>query len=445
MDGYLRAAKYLESFVNYEKLDQYSYKKSLGLQRIKDFLQFIGNPQEEFKVIHIAGSKGKGSTSAFAAYILRQAGFTVGLYTSPHLSDFRERIRILKPGQTNPPLPFEGAISKEYLIGLVEFLKPVIKGFEKLSIHNSRLSFFEVYTALAFLYFKEKKVDFAVVETGLGGRLDATNVVRSLVCVITPISYEHTRYLGKRLTQIAGEKAGIIKPGSLVISSMQEKETAQVIQNKADSLQATLFTIGKDIKYSTKSGNFSIKGINRNYSNLRINLLGRHQFINASLAVGAVEALDSYGFKVSVDCIRKGLYNTLWPGRLEVLCRKPYIVLDGAQNTASAAVLRSAVKSIFKYRKLILVFGVSRDKDIKGMVSQLLPLAHKIILTCADNPRAAMPGYLKKYFPAEGKEIFITVGVKEAKNLALKIAKAEDLILVTGSLFVVGEFRDVYR
>ncbi|MBU0548582.1 MAG: bifunctional folylpolyglutamate synthase/dihydrofolate synthase [Candidatus Omnitrophica bacterium] len=450
MDGYFRAVKYLESFVNYEKLDWYSYKKSLGLQRIKSFLQFIGNPQEELKVIHIAGSKGKGSTCVFVAYILRQAGFSVGLYTSPHLSDFRERIRILKPRQSNSQLPFEGSISKEYLTGLVEFLKPVIKGFEKFSIHNrhfhyGRLSFFEVYTALAFLYFKEKKVDFVVMETGMGGRLDATNVAQSLVCAITPISYEHTRYLGKTLTQIAGEKAGIIKQKSLVISSIQKKEAAQVIQNKSASLQAKLFTVGKDIKYSTKGKYFSIKGINNNYTNLRINLLGRHQLINASQAVGIIEALGSYGFKVSVNCIKKGLYNTLWPGRLEVLCRKPCIVVDGAQNAASAAVLKSAVTSIFKYKKLILVFGVSQDKDIKGMVSQLSGLAHKIILTCADNPRAALPKYLKRYFSAKEKEIFITAGVREAKVLALKVANLQDLILVTGSLFVVGEFRDAYR
>jgi len=450
MDGYLRAVKYLESFVNYEKLDWYSYKQSLGLQRIKSLLQFIGNPQEELKVIHIAGSKGKGSTCAFVSYILRQAGFSVGLYTSPHLSDFRERIRILKPGQLNPHSPFEGAISKESLISLVEFLKPVIKGFERLSIYNrhfrhGRLSFFEVYTALAFFYFKEKKVNFVVMETGMGGRLDATNVVKSLVCAITPISYEHTRYLGKTLTQIAGEKAGIIKQKSLVISSIQKKEAAQVIQNMSANSQARLFTVGKDIRYFTKGRNFSVKGINKSYANLRINLLGRHQLINASQAVGIVEALGLYGFKVSVDCIRKGLYNTLWPGRLEVLCRKPCIVVDGAQNAASAAVLKSAVRSIFKYRRLILVFGVSQDKDIKGMVSQLLALTHKIILTRADNPRAAMPEYLRKYFPAEGKEIFTTTDVKEAKVLALKIASEEDLILVTGSLFVVGEFRDAYR
>ncbi len=450
MDAYLQAVKYLESFVNYEKLNQYSYRKSLGLQRIKNFLQFIGNPQKDLKIIHIAGSKGKGSTCAFVAYILRQAGFSVGLYTSPHLLDFRERIRILKPQKLNSCLPFEGTVSKKYLVGLVDFLKPVIKGFERISINSpnslqGRLSFFEVYTALAFLYFKEKKVDFLVMETGMGGRLDATNVARSLVCAITPISYEHTRYLGKTLTQIAGEKAGIIKEKSLVVSAPQEKEAMQVISNTSVNLQAKLFTVGKDIKFFVKNGNFSIKGINNSYANLRINLLGKHQVINASLAIGIVEALNFYGFKVNVDCTRKGLYNTLWPGRIEVLSRKPYIVVDGAQNAASAAVLKSAIRSIFKYKKLILVFGVSKDKDIKGMVNQLLPLAHKIILTRADNPRAAIPIYLKKYFAAKGKEIFITASVKEAKVLVLRIADSQDLVLVTGSLFVVGEFKDAYR
>jgi dihydrofolate synthase/folylpolyglutamate synthase len=450
MDGYRAALKYLESFVNYEKLNRYSYKKSLGLQRIKSFLQFIGNPQEELKTIHIAGSKGKGSTCAFVAYILRQAGFSVGLYTSPHLSDFRERIRILKPSQGSPGSPFEGAISKESLIGLVEFLKQAISRFENSSVCSCHfryggLSFFEVYTALAFLYFKEKKVDFVVLETGMGGRLDATNVAESLVCGITPISYEHTCYLGKRLSRIAGEKAGIIKQKSMVISSPQEKEAARVIKNTAANLGAKLFRVGKEIQYFTKGRRFSVKGVNNNYANLKINLLGAHQLINAVLAVGIVEALGSYGCKISVDCLRKGLYNTIWPGRLEVLCRKPWIVVDGAQNAASAAVLKSAVKSIFKYRKLILVFGVSQDKDIKGIVSQLAGFARKIILTCADNPRAVKPERLRRYFPKREKEVFITTGVKEAKKLVLKIAGPLDLILVTGSLFVVGEFRDAYR
>jgi dihydrofolate synthase/folylpolyglutamate synthase len=438
MTGYQQAVKYLESFVNYERINRYPYKKSISLKRIKNFLELIGNPQQNLKIIHVAGSKGKGSTCAFTAYILRQAGFSVGLYTSPHLSDFRERIRILRPAKSNSFPPFEGAISKKSLLRLVNFLKPNIE-------KSGELSFFEVYTALAFLYFKEQKADFVVLETGMGGRLDATNAADSLVEAITPISYEHTAYLGKTLAHIAKEKAGIIKHKAIVISSTQEKEAGQIIRRAAERQQAKLFTIGKEIKYSIKGGNFSVKGLNNNYTNLRISLLGRHQLANAALSVAIVEALGAYGYKVSVDCIRKGLYNTIWPGRIEVLCRKPYVVVDGAQNAASALVLKSAIKGIFKYRKLILVFGASDDKDIKSMFGQLIGLADKVILTSADNPRAACPADLKRRIPDKRKEVFITAGVAEAKELALRIAGKEDLILVTGSLFVVGEFRDVYR
>ena len=211
---YPQAIKYLESFVNYEKFIDYPYKRSLKLERIKDFLFLIGNPQDKLRCIHVAGTKGKGSTCAFIAYILRQAGFRVGLYTSPHLSDFRERIRILeyqRIGKSKRVLDvFEGLIGKRDLAGLVKKLKPAIDRYNKSSKYGP-LSFFEVYTALAFVYFKEQKTDFAVLETGLGGRLDATNTVNALVSVITPISYEHTQKLGKTLREIAREKAGIIK------------------------------------------------------------------------------------------------------------------------------------------------------------------------------------------------------------------------------------------
>ena len=211
---YPETTRYLESFINYEKIPAYPYKESLKLERIKNFLAAIDNPQNALKCIHIAGTKGKGSTCAFVAYILRAAGYKVGLYTSPHLSDFRERIRILSyqssAFSSQPVVDFEGMISKNELTGLVEKLKPEIEKYNKNSKYGP-LSFFEVYTTLAFIYFKEKKVDFAVLETGLGGRLDATNVVEPLVAAITPISYEHTQKLGVTLREIAAEKAGIIK------------------------------------------------------------------------------------------------------------------------------------------------------------------------------------------------------------------------------------------
>lgn len=464
--AYPEIIKYLKSFINYEKIPAYPYKESLKLERIKNFLNIIGNPQDALKCIHIAGTKGKGSTCAFITYILRQAGYKVGLYTSPHLSDFRERIRVLAPRSTlqAPDLEFEGMISKNELTRLVERLKTSIEKYNQNSEYGP-LSFFEVYTALAFVYFKEQKVDFAVLETGLGGRLDATNVVNPLVCAITPISYEHTQKLGNTLKEIATEKVGIIKitnpclagrqakfqiPNSTVITAPQKKEAMEVIRNKCKKVGARLYEVGKDIKYKKIKDEFSIKGIFDEYKGLKIKLLGEHQLINATVATGVIEALRSYNINVDIDSIRDGLYNTVWPGRCEVVSKKPFVVLDGAQNVASAQVLKQTIKETFsaeggsakggKYKRLILVLGISSDKDIKGICNQLYDLADEIILTKADNPRATEPKILTKYFSA--KPVYITNNVKKAKAIALDIVKKEDLILVTGSLFMVGEFRN---
>ena len=443
--SYPATIQYLESFINYEKIPAYPYKESLKLERIKDFLQAIGNPQENLKCIHIAGSKGKGSTCAFVSHILRQAGYSIGLYTSPHLTDFRERIRILSPRNRNPQLrdDFEGMIAKEELTELVNKLKPSIEEYNEKSKYGP-LSFFEVYTSLAFVYFKEKKVDFTVLETGLGGRLDATNVANSLVCAITPISYEHTQKLGNTLREIAAEKSGIIKNSqSIVISAYQENEAIEVIRNRCREIGARLFEVGKDIKYKKKGEKFSIKGILGEYNDLKINLAGEHQFVNASVAVGVIEGLNSFGLRAGADSVRNGLYNTAWPGRCEVVSCNPLVVLDGAQNTASAQVLKKTIKESFKYERLILVLGISKDKDIKGICEELHDLADTVILTKSDNPRATEPEILAEYFKDKTKQV--TNNVKEASRIAHKTAKKEDLILVTGSLFVVGETRELLQ
>jgi dihydrofolate synthase/folylpolyglutamate synthase len=461
---YPEAIKYLQSFINYEKIPQWPYKESLKLERIKGFLKTIGDPQVSLKCLHIAGTKGKGSTCAFLTYILREAGYRVGLYTSPHLSDFRERIRILNPKSEirNPKqipmsesqIPkladFEGMIAKDELADLVRRLKPVIEEYNKNSKYEP-LSFFEVYTALAFVYFKEKKVDFAVLETGLGGRLDATNVVEPLVCAITSLSYEHTQKLGNTLREIATEKAGIIKdhqitrsPGHqlIVITAPQEKEAIKVIRNKCKDVGARLYEVNRDIFYEKTATGFNIMGMFGEYPNLEIGLLGKHQFVNASVAIGIVEALRFYGIIVGVNSLREGLYNTIWPGRCEVILRNPLVVLDGAQNVASAAALKEAVGDNFKYKRLILVLGISSDKDIQGICNQLYDLADAVILTKTNNPRATKPEVLAGYF--KGKEIYLTNNVKEAIDLAKQKADSKDLILVTGSLFVVGEVRELF-
>jgi dihydrofolate synthase / folylpolyglutamate synthase len=453
--NYPEAISFLESLVNYEQIPAYHYKQFLKLERLKGFLDSIANPQRDLKCIHISGTKGKGSTCAFIAYILRQAGYKAGLYTSPHLSDIRERIRIISPqpaARSSPqPKEFEGMISEAAITDLVKRLKSRIEVYNKKSEYGP-LTFFEVYTILAFVYFKEKKVDFAVLETGLGGRLDATNSAEALVCGITPISREHTQQLGDSLGEIAAEKAGIIKRGSrvkgqgsrgVVISAPQEKEALDVIRKKCRQTGARLYEVGRDIVYRKTKKRFAIKAIFREYPALRIRLLGEHQLVNAALAVGIIEALRCHNIRVRASAIRRGLYNTLWPGRCEVISKKPLVVLDGAQNSASAAALKQAIRHNFSYQKLILVLGISKEKDIKGICGCLCGLADKIILTRSGNPRASLPQSLVGYFT--GKEVYLTDNIKEAKAKAAGLAAPRDLILVSGSLFVAGEFRDENR
>jgi dihydrofolate synthase/folylpolyglutamate synthase len=440
--AYLEVLSYLNSFTDYEKNTKYSYKKDLKLTRIQGFLSLLGNPQDSLRIIHIAGTKGKGSTCAFVAYILRESGYSVGLYTSPHLNDFRERIRILWPSPRGSKLEakeFEGMISKKDLSDLVKELKPMISKYNRDSKYG-QLSFFEVYTALAFLYFKRKQLDFVVLETGLGGRFDATNAAKSLVCGITPISLEHVQILGNTLAKIAAEKAGIIKnKGAIVVSAVQVKQVQKVIHNRCKKFQAKLYEAGRKIKYFNSKRGRIIKGLKNEYKNLRLNLLGEHQFANASLAVGIVESLSFYGFNLKPSAIRQGLYNAVWPGRCELIQRNPLIILDGAQNLASADVLKKVIRDNFKYKKLILVLGISSDKDISGICKTLGSLADEVILTSAATPRAAGPQQLSRYFK---RKLYLTLTVKEAKLLAVSLAGKKDLILVTGSLFVVGEFRN---
>ncbi|HTZ10850.1 MAG TPA: folylpolyglutamate synthase/dihydrofolate synthase family protein [Candidatus Margulisiibacteriota bacterium] len=437
---YREAVQYLESLIDFEKIPAYPYKESLKLERIRLFLEKVSNPQDALRCIHVAGTKGKGSTCAFLSYILQAAGFKVGLYTSPHLSDFRERIRILSPRKARLREEFEGMIPLKEIVSLVARFKPYIEEYNRRCQYGP-LTFFEVYTALALIYFKEQKVDFAVLETGLGGRLDATNVVSPLACAITPISYEHTQKLGNTLKEIATEKAGIIKGGSpIVISAPQEKEAEAAIKRRCRRVKAGFSQVGRDIKYIKNKGSFCVKTALAEYPDLKIRLLGEHQLVNATVAVGLAEALSYHNVRVKASSIREGLYNTLWPGRCEVVKRKPLVVLDGAQNLASAATLKKAIVDNFKYKKLIAVLGISNDKDIKGICAELAGLADIIILTMADNPRAAKPeamaGYLK------GNNLHFTYNVKKAKETAFSLANREDLILVCGSLFVVGEFRD---
>jgi dihydrofolate synthase / folylpolyglutamate synthase len=438
------AKKYLDSFVNYEKTGYNSKETSFKLARIQSLLSILDNPQERIRFLHVAGTKGKGSTCAFLAYILREAGFRVGFYTSPHLSDFRERIRILAKGGKGD---LSGMISPREVIEYVRKLQPAVERLKKNSRHGD-LTFFEIYTALAILYFKEKQVDFAVLETGLGGRLDATNAVNPLVAGITPVSYEHTQILGKTLAKIAGEKAGIIKnERQIVVSAPQSKEARRVIEARCHKFHARLFSVGKEISFRAISANrdfqtFSVKSIFRQYPVLKSRLLGSHQLINAATAVGMIEALRFCGIDIPGRAIRDGIARARWPGRLETVRRNPRVILDGAQNVASCQALKTALKEISGNKKVILILGISQDKDLKGICRELKGIAREIILTQADSQRATLAEKLKPFFSRQNK-VSLTRNLRQAMSLAFNKAHPGDLILVTGSLFVVGEARRI--
>lgn len=432
---YQEAIKYLESFIDYEKHSDFNYRDAMKLGRVRALLDGLGNPQRNFKAIHIAGTKGKGSTCAFVYSMLKEAGIKAGLYTSPHLIDFKERIRI--------SFPKDRTIDEAEVAALVARIKTFVDNFTRSSKFGAP-SFFEVYTALALLFFSIKKVEVAVIEVGMGGRLDATNTVEPLVIGITPISYDHTDKLGKTLEAIAREKCGIIKENSIVVTSGQEPSVLACIKKASAEKNARLYIGGKDFTYEpltadTGGQTFNVRGLCGEYTLLTTPLLGKHQAANAATAIGIVESLRPNNIMICPHNITSGIRNVNWPGRLQVIGKDPWIVLDGAQNEASARAVRDTIKEIFRYKKLYLVFGVCEGKDISGMARDLFPLAERIFFTRAKTPRALPPEKMRKQFPEYKERSAATLSVREAVELARRESKPEDLILVTGSLFVVGE------
>lgn len=417
-------ARYLDSFVNYEKRATYPYKRSFRLERIGSFLAAIGDPQDAFKSVHVAGTKGKGSVCLFCANILRSAGLRVGLYTSPHLCDVRERIRILEPGSR--PADFEGMIGREELARLVAGLKPSIERFCASSPYGP-LSFFEVYTALAFVYFRSKKVDCAVLETGLGGRLDATNVVVPAACCITSISLDHTQKLGRTLAAIAREKAGIIKPRIPVVSAPQKAGALRVIEKICYARRSRLCLIGRDRSLKDLEG-------------IPIPLRGAHQSVNAACAAAlCAAAAPALGVKLERTAVAQGLAGTRWPGRFEAAGR---FVLDGAHNGDSARALCRTLTESYPGKKITFILGVSKDKDLGAICRQLVRVSDRFIVTAADNPRAALPKRLAERIraAAPGVRVRISQDIDSALEMAEDEGK-ERVCCVTGSIFLVGEAR----
>ncbi|MCE5262095.1 MAG: bifunctional folylpolyglutamate synthase/dihydrofolate synthase [Deltaproteobacteria bacterium] len=397
----------------------------LGLDAIRSLLGQLGNPQESFPSVLIAGTNGKGSVAAMTASILQAAGFRTGLYTSPDLIDLRERIRI------------DGR-----MIGRAEMAACA----EEIRVRlREEVSYFEFLTAIAFLYFQQQKVDVAVLEVGLGGRLDATNVVTPLVSVITNISLEHRAYLGNTLVEIAREKAGIIKEGGICLTAARQKVVIGLLEAICRERGARLFRVGKEIRATIhRDGTFSYRGIGRPHERLRSPLAGRHQIANAALALAAVEQLGESGFRVAEEAVLRGLKRTRWPGRLEILRRAPMLIADGAHNPAGAATLSRALRNDFPHRRLILLFGVLGDKDYRTMARRLFPLADRVIVTRPHSERALSPDRLRAC-AGYAARVEVIEDPRSALRRALKLAGEDDLVCAAGSLYLVGEIKKLMR
>jgi len=398
------------------------------LERIRTLLTRLGDPQHAFRSLLIAGTKGKGSTAAFAESMLRAAGYRTGLYTSPHLHTFRERIKI------NGEM-----ITEEKVVQVLEVMRPHLESI-------AGLTAFELITALAFYVFAEMGVEVAVLEVGLGGRLDATNVVHPSVAVITSISYDHTQLLGDTLWLIAREKAGIIRPGALVISAPQVPEAMTLIEEVCAGRRAELIVVGEG-DYRWLEGHATMHGqsFELGGESYWIPLLGRHQIPNAVTAWAALDGMEQRAsLVVPLDARRQGLRNTNWPGRLEILHCHPYLVVDSAHNGDSASKLRQALHDFFPGRDVTLVFGASADHPFTDALRELLPVARRTLITRSRHPRAAAPEALLETVVRLGWQASVITPVGQAIEAALQNGGINDLICVTGSIFTVADAREYW-
>lgn len=430
--NYCQAEEYLNSFVNYENIPGISYTSGdYSLRHVEELLHRMGDPHLTAKTVHIAGTKGKGSMAAMIAQVLKASGYKTGLYTSPHLHSLRERIRV------------DGSlISEEEFAALLAELKPCIEEINRDPLYR-QFTFFEALTVLAFAYFEKRQADFQVLEVGLGGRLDATNVAKPEVCIITPISLEHTEILGDSLEKIAFEKAGIIKPGSLVVLSPQPEEVTSIISDVCHKRGVKLVQVDRDVTWRRITGDFYhqslvVKGEMGDHY-LTIPLLGDYQIENAATAVATLEILASLGFNIAAEDIAQGLARVEWPGRFQILNHQPIVLVDGAHSVASVRRLVENIKAYFDYDGIFLVFGMSCDKDIAGMVKELVSLSPRVIITQSSHPRAASPSTVATGFIRWDIKPEIAENVSQALSQTLSVANKEDLICVTGSLFLVAE------
>ncbi|NPV86042.1 MAG: bifunctional folylpolyglutamate synthase/dihydrofolate synthase [Anaerolineae bacterium] len=448
--AYQEALDYIYSFVDYSLTRTFRYTADkFDLDRVRALLARLGNPHQKYAVIHVTGTKGKGSVSAMLASALRAGGYRTGFYTSPHLSDFCERIQ------------FNGqVIAHADLVRLVEALRPHVAEIE-------HLTSFEITTALAFLYFAQCNAEIAVIEVGLGGRLDATNVVDPLVSVITSISYDHTNVLGNTLSAIASEKAGIIKPGKPVVVAPQRDEARQVIEQTAlqrgaplirveqaycftpwkQSLDGQTFLIWHTSKEKRCKASSSYTDRQVLHSTcLEIPLLGYHQVENAATAYAALQVARQRGLYLIEKDIQRGFSQVFWPARFEILRRNPLFVVDCAHNRDSALKLRLTIEEYFPSVPFLLLFGASEDKDVDGMLEELLPYAQRVIFTQSVHPRAMDADKLvelARKYPVEAESV---VPVERALECALEVSGHDEVaVVVAGSLFVAAAVRETWQ
>lgn len=443
------ALNYLYSHIDYSVERSYRYSaETFELDRVCDLARAVGNPHEQFASLHIAGTKGKGSVSAMIASCLQAAGYRTGLYTSPHLQRFNERIQM--DGK-----PIEDA----RFVALMRRLEPHIESIPGLTV-------FEIATVLALLHFAEEGADAAAIEVGLGGRLDATNIITPTVAAITTLSYDHMHLLGDSLSDIAREKGGIIKPGVPVVLAPQQYEADRVIEGIAGERKAPLIRVGRDWLFSAGSRDLEGQTLyiwasaeqplmdayvdsagSEEWAPPRyeIPLLGHHQIVNAAVAYAALREAERRGLAIGEAAIREGLAGVHWPGRLEILSRSPLVLVDSAHNRDSALKLRIALDDYFPGQPVTLIFGASADKDMAGMLYELLPRVSRLILTRAHHPRAADPETLARLAHSHGLAVQIVEPMDAALLHAIQRARPGEVILAAGSIFIAGEARTVWE
>ncbi len=431
---YPQSLEFINSFINYEKINSFDYPEAFKLDRMRALAKELGNPQKSYDSILVAGSKGKGSIAAILSSILRMENFRVGLYTSPHLMDVRERIQV------------NGLLISESRF--VESAHCIRKILDTAAWRKNPPTYFEILTAMAFYHFKQMKVQLAVLEVGLGGLYDSTNIVQAKAVGLGPISLEHTDKLGKTISKITVQKCGVIKGREAVVSAPQTDEAWAVIQKAASENEATLVRVGKEIKIFTRDygedyQKFDCRGPLGDYFDLILRLLGAHQMDNAAVAIGLAKSLEKKTrLKISDAAVRKGILDASWPGRLEKISDSPgVVVLDGAHHPESVRAAVEGLKRHFHFRKLMVVLGVSQDKDLEGILRELLPAAHTFFLTQSTHERARTAESIALGIESFKGEIILESDFRMAVKKARSLAEAHDLIFITGSLYLVGDVK----